>query len=123
MPFYETVFIARQDLGDQQVKDLVEQFSKIITENGGKIHKTEHWGLRTLAYRIKKSRRAHYALIESDAPAPAIHEMERRMRINEDVLRYLTIRQEALSTGPSVILGGSRDDSTDNNQSEDKEAA
>lgn len=123
MPFYETVFIARQDLGDQQVKDLIEQFSKIITENGGKIHKTEHWGLRTLAYRIKKSRRAHYALIESEAPGPAIHEMERRMRINEDVLRYLTIRQEALSTGPSIILGGGRDDSSDNNQSEDKEAA
>ncbi|MCB1840415.1 MAG: 30S ribosomal protein S6, partial [Alphaproteobacteria bacterium] len=61
MPFYETVFIARQDLSDAQVKDLIEQFSKIITDNGGKIHKTEHWGLRTLAYRIKKSRRAHYA--------------------------------------------------------------
>lgn len=123
MPFYETVFIARQDLGDQQVKDLIEQFSKVITENGGKIHKTEHWGLRTLAYRIKKSRRAHYALIESDTPAPAIHEMERRMRINEDILRYLTTRQETLSTGPSVILGGSRDDHSDNTQSEDKEAA
>lgn len=122
MPFYETVFIARQDLSDQQVKDLVEQFSKIITDNGGKIHKTENWGLRTLAYRIRKSRRAHYALIESDAPAPAIHEMERLMRLSEDILRYLTVRQETLSTGPSVILGGNRDDHSDN-QSEDKEAA
>lgn len=123
MPFYETVFIARQDLSDQQVKDQIEQFSKIVTENGGKILKTEHWGLRTLAYRIKKSRRAHYALIESDAPAPAIHEMERRMRINEDILRYLTIRLEEPTSGPSVILGGSRDDYNDNNQSDDKEAA
>lgn len=128
MPFYETVFIARQDLSDTQVKDLIAQFSKIITDNGGKIHKTEHWGLRTLAYRIKKSRRAHYALIESDAPAPAIHEMERRMRLSEDVLRYLTVREEALSTGPSAILDrGSREDYSDNNSSEntsdDKEAA
>ncbi len=123
MPFYETVFIARQDLGDQQVKDLIEQFSKVITENGGKIHKTEHWGLRTLAYRIKKSRRAHYALIESDSPPPAIHEMERLMRISEDILRYLTVRQEVLSTGPSVILGGGRDEYNENNQSDDKEAA
>ncbi|MCB1591025.1 MAG: 30S ribosomal protein S6 [Alphaproteobacteria bacterium] len=121
MPFYETVFIARQDLSDQQVNDLVEQFSKLITENGGKIHKTEHWGLRTLAYRIKKSRRAHYALIESDAPGAAIQEMERRMRLNEDILRYLTIRQEALSTGPSVVMGGGRDDS--DKQSKEKEAA
>jgi len=127
MPFYETVFIARQDLSDTQVKDLIAQFSKIITDNGGKIHKTEHWGLRTLAYRIKKSRRAHYALIESDAPAPAIHEMERRMRLSEDILRYLTVREEALSTGPSAILDrGSREeysDNTENTTADDKEAA
>ena len=123
MPYYETVFIARQDLSDAQVKDLIEQFSKIITDNGGKIHKTEHWGLRTLAYRIKKSRRAHYALIESDAPAAAIHEMERRMRLSEDILRYLTVREEALSNGPSAILDrGSRDDYNDSNEnSEDKD--
>ncbi|MBK9585876.1 MAG: 30S ribosomal protein S6 [Alphaproteobacteria bacterium] len=127
MPFYETVFIARQDLSDTQVKDLIAQFSKIITDNGGKIHKTEHWGLRTLAYRIKKSRRAHYALIESDAPAPAIHEMERRMRLNEEVLRYLTVREEALSTGPSAILdrGGREDyaETTETPTTDDKEAA
>ncbi len=127
MPFYETVFIARQDLSDTQVKDLIAQFSKIITDNGGKIHKTEHWGLRTLAYRIKKSRRAHYALIESDAPAPAIHEMERRMRLSEDILRYLTVREEALSTGPSAILDrGSREEYSENTEStpaDDKEAA
>lgn len=111
MPFYETVFIARQDLTDAQVKDLVTYFSKIITDNGGKVHKTEHWGLRNFAYRINKSRRGHYVLIETDTPPAALIEMERLMRIHDDAIRYLTIRQEKLSTGPSIIMDKSgRDD-------------
>ena len=96
MPFYETVFIARQELSDAQVKDLTESYAKIITDGGGKIHKTENWGLRTLAYRIRKNRKGHYVLIESDTPPAALLEMERQMRINEDVLRFLTVRVDDL---------------------------
>ena len=110
MAFYETVFIARQDLTEAQVKELADKFVKIVTDQGGKIHKTEHWGLRTLAYRINKNRKGHYVLIESDAPGAAIIEMERNLRLNEDVLRSLTVRQEALSTGPSIIMDKNRDD-------------
>ncbi len=111
MPYYETVFIARQDLTDAQVKDLVSYFSKIITDNEGKVHKTEHWGLRNFAYRINKSRRGHYVLLELDTPPAALLEMERQMRIHDDVIRYLTIREEKLSTGPSIIMDKSgRDD-------------
>lgn len=104
MPFYENVFIARQELGETQVKELAGYFSKIITDNGGTIHKTEFWGLRNFAYRINKSRRGHYILIEMDAPAAALHEMERQMRLHEDVVRYLSMREEALSEGPSVVM-------------------
>ena len=110
MPYYETVFIARQDLTDAQVKDLTEGYSKIITAAGGKVHKVENWGLRTLAYRINKNRRGHYVLIESDVAAPAIHEVERTMRLNEDILRYMTIREEELSKGPSVVMDKSSKD-------------
>lgn len=111
MPFYETVFIARQDLTEAQVKDMAERFGKIITANGGKIHKTEHWGLRTLAYRINKSRKGHYVLIESDAPSDAVIELERNLRLDEDVVRSLTVREEKLSEGPSVVMDrSSRDD-------------
>lgn len=104
MPFYETVFIARQELSEAQVKDITTYLSKIITDNGGKIHKTEFWGLRNFAYRINKSRRGHYVLLELDTPPAALHEMERQMRIHEDVIRYLSMREEALSEGPSVIM-------------------
>lgn len=112
MPFYETVFIARQDLTEKQVKDLTDHFCKIITDHSGKIHKTEQWGLRTLAYRIKKNRKAHYVLIETDTPAPAVIEMERQMRLHDDILRYLTVREKDLSKGPSVMMdkSGGRDD-------------
>ena len=109
MPFYETVFIARQDLTEQQVKDLADSLSKFITDGQGKVHKIEHWGLRTLAYRINKNRKGHYVLIETDSPAPAVLEMERNMRFNEDVLRFLTVRNEELSKGQSTILDKSRD--------------
>ncbi len=113
MPYYETVFIARQDMSDAQVKDLTDGYQKIITEAGGKINKTENWGLRNLAYRINKNRRGHYVLIESDVEAPAIHEMERTMRLNEDILRYMSTREDELSTGPSVIMDKSSRDTGD----------
>lgn len=110
MPIYETVFLARQDLTEQQVKDMTDKFVKIVTDNGGKIHKTESWGLRALAYRINKNKKAHYMLIESDAPSAAVIELERLMRIDEDVLRSMTVRREKHSEGQSVILDKSRDD-------------
>ncbi len=104
MPFYETVFIARQDLSDAQVKSLTEACEKIIKDGKGKIAKTESWGLRTLAYKINKNRKGHYVLIESDTPAPAIIELERTLRLNEDVLRYMTIKLDEPTKGPSKIL-------------------
>lgn len=109
MPFYETVFIARQDLSAKQVEDLTETMSGFITAGDGKVLKVENWGLRTLAYRIKKSRKAHYVLIETDCPPAAVLEMERNLRLNEDVLRYLTVRREAPSKGQSAILDKSSD--------------
>ena len=112
MPLYECVFIARQDISSNQVEGLVGQFTGIIEENGGRVAKTEMWGLRNLAYRINKNRKGHYALLNLDAPAVAIHEMERNMRINEDVIRYLTIRVDELEEGPSIVIQSkhSRDD-------------
>ncbi len=104
MPYYETVFITRQDLNDAQVKSLTEGYTKIIEDDGGKIHKIENWGLRTLAYKIRKNRRGHYVMIESEAPAAAIHEMERTMRLNEDILRYMSIREDELSDGLSIVM-------------------
>lgn len=121
MPFYETVFIARQDLSESQVKDLTAGYEKIIKDGGGKVHKIENWGLRNLAYKINKNRRGHYVLIESDTPAPAIHEMERTMRLNEDILRFMSIREEELSTGPSVVMDKSSKDTGD--KDDKKEAA
>lgn len=118
MGVYETVFIARQDLSDAQVKSITEACEKIITDGKGTILKTENWGLRTLAYRIKKNRKGHYVLIECDSPAPAVHEVERTLRLNEDVLRYLTVRLEKPSTKPSAIL-----DKSDRDYNDQKEAA
>lgn len=110
MPFYETVFIARQDFTDVQVKELSDGYQKIITDAGGKIHRIENWGLRSLAYKIQKNKRGHYVAIEMDAPAPAIHEMERTMRLNEDILRFMTIRNNELSKGASVVMDKSSRD-------------
>ena len=104
MPFYENVFIARQDISSNQVESLAETFANIITENGGQVAKREFWGLKNLSYRIKKNRKGHYVLFNIDAPAAAVHEMERNMRINEDVLRYLTIRVEELDLELSPVL-------------------
>jgi len=114
MPFYENVFIARQDISSAQAEALAETFSNLIAEQGGKVTKKEHWGLRNIAYRIKKNRKGHYVLLNIEAPAAAVTEMERQMRINEDVLRYLTVRVEALEEGPSAMLQSrSRDDRDD----------
>ncbi|MBT3559031.1 MAG: 30S ribosomal protein S6 [Rhodospirillales bacterium] len=104
MAFYESVFIARQDIAAPQVETLTENITKIIEDEGGSVLKTEHWGLRSLAYRIKKNRKGHYVLLNVDSPASAIAEMERQMRINEDVLRYMTIRVDELEEGPSAIM-------------------
>ena len=104
MAYYEHVLIARQDISSQAVDQLAEEFAGIITANGGSVTKTENWGLRTLAYRIKKNRKGHYVMFNIDAPPAAINEYERRMRINEDVLRYLTVRVETLEEGPSAVL-------------------
>lgn len=112
MPLYENVFIARQDISGAQVDALADGFTQLITDNGGEVKKREYWGLRNLAYRMRKNRKGHYVLLNLDAPPPAIAELERTMRINEDVLRYLTIRVEALEEGPSAVMQnrGSRDD-------------
>lgn len=104
MSFYENVFIARQDISSAQAEALADTFSNLITEQGGTVTKKEHWGLRNIAYRINKNRKGHYVLLNIEAPAAAIVEMERQMRINEDVLRYLTVRVEALEEGPSAML-------------------
>ncbi|MCC7305097.1 MAG: 30S ribosomal protein S6 [Alphaproteobacteria bacterium] len=104
MPIYETVFMTRPDLTEMQVKDMTEQFSKIVKDLGGKILKTENWGLRTLAYRINKNRKAHYVLLETDAPPAAVIELERNLRLHEDVLRSLTVRREEASKEQSAIL-------------------
>lgn len=112
MPLYENVFIARQDISGAQVDTLAEQFTQLVADQGGEVKKRENWGLRNLAYRMNKNRKGHYVLFNIDAPAAAIAELERTMRINEDVLRYLTIRVEALEEGPSPIMlnRGSRED-------------
>lgn len=110
MPLYETVFIARQDISAKAAEDLAKDFGKIVTTGGGEVKKTESWGLRNLAYKIKKNRKGHYTLLHIDGPASAVVEMERNMRINEDVLRYMTVRIEKLPEGPSAILKHSDDD-------------
>ena len=110
MALYEHVFLARQDLAQAQVDALAEAATKIITDNQGKVVKTETWGLRSLAYRIAKNRKAHYVALDIDAPAPAIAELERQTNINEDVIRFLTLRVDEHETGPSAMMRrGERD--------------
>lgn len=123
MPVYETVFIARQDLTENQVKDLTDRFCKVITDAKGKINKTEQWGLRTLAYKINKSRKGHYTLIESEVAGPAIIELERVMRLDEDVMRSLTIRLDEATDGPSIMMDSGKYDKKDDKKFEKKEAA
>ena len=104
MPLYESVFIARQDVSSAQAEQLAADFSEIIVNMGGEIKNTEFWGLRSLAYKINKNRKGHYVLLHIEAPAEAITEMERLMRLSEDVLRYISLRLEEFPEGPSAIV-------------------
>ncbi len=104
MALYEHVFLARQDLAQAQVDALAEAATKIITDNQGKVVKTETWGLRSLAYRIAKNRKAHYVMLEIDAPGDVVAELERQTQINEDVIRYMTVRVDELEQGPSAMM-------------------
>lgn len=104
MPFYEHVYLARQDLAPAQVEALTEGFTKIITEAGGSVASQESWGLRSIAYRIAKNRKAHYVLLNIEAPAAAVQELERQAGLNEDVIRYMTVRVDRLETEPSAMM-------------------
>ncbi len=104
MALYEHVFLARQDLAQAQVDALAEAATKIVEDNQGKVTKTETWGLRSLAYRIAKNRKAHYVMLHIDAPAGVVAELERQTAINEDVIRYMTIRVDELEQGPSAMM-------------------
>ena len=104
MPMYEHVYLARPDVSAQQVEDLTNQFKGVIEGLGGKVTKTEYWGLKSLSFRVKKNRKAHYTLLNVEAPPAAITEVERQERINEDVLRFMTIRVEELEEGPSAMM-------------------
>ena len=104
MPLYEHVFLARQDLSQAQVDALAATATEIVEANQGKIAKTETWGLRSLAYRIQKNRKAHYVMLDIDAPAPAVAELERQTQINEDVIRYMTVRVDGHEQGPSAMM-------------------
>lgn len=112
MPYYECVFITRQDISAPQVEALTDHFAKVIEDGGGTVAKREYWGLRSLSYRIRKNRKGHYMLLNIDAAAPAVLEMERQMSLNEDIVRHLTVRVEELQEGPSAMMQSraSRDD-------------
>src|SRR3954468_22900072 len=118
MPLYEHVFLARQDLAQAQVDALAENATKILTDNGGKVVKPETWGLKSLAYKIAKNRKAHFVMLDVDAPPAAVAELERQTNINEDVIRFMTIRVDAHEEGPSAMMrrersGRDRDDRGD----------
>jgi len=104
MPLYEHVYLARQDLSAQQVEELTAQLAGVIGQMGGKVAKTEYWGVKSLAYRMRKNRKAHMTLLNVDAPPAALNEIERQERLNEDILRYLTIRVEEHEEGPSAMM-------------------
>ena len=104
MPLYEHVYLARQDASAQQVEALTTQYKGVIEQLGGKVTKTEYWGVKSLSYRIRKNRKAHMTLFNVDAPAPALAEIERQQRLNEDVLRYLTVRVGEHEEGPSAMM-------------------
>ena len=114
MPLYEHVFLARQDISQAQVDALTKEYSDVITEAGGKIAKVEYWGVKTLAFKIKKNRKAHYSLMNIEAPPTAVAEMERRMGLSPDVIRFLTIRVDEHEAEPSIQMRKSdRDDRRD----------
>lgn len=123
MALYEHIFVARQDVSSQQVEDLQTMITQIITENGGKITKTEYWGIKPLAYRVKKNRKGHYSLLNIDAPHEAIAEMERRISLSDDIIRHLTLRVDAHEDGDSVQLRSKNRDEQRNASDDDNEAA
>jgi small subunit ribosomal protein S6 len=104
MPLYEHVYLARQDVSAQQVEELTAQFTGVIEQMGGKVTKNEYWGVKSLSFRIRKNRKAHFTLLNVDAPPAALTEIERQQRINEDILRYLTVRVDELEEGPSAMM-------------------
>lgn len=104
MPLYEHVFLARQDVSAQQVEDMTAQYKGILEGLGATIARHEYWGVKSLSFRMNKNRKAHYSLMTIDGPAAAIAEMERQMKINEDVLRFMTVRVEEVEEGPSVMM-------------------
>ena len=104
MPLYEHVFIARQDLSSTQAEGLVEHFSTVLTDNGGAIVDKEYWGVKTMAYKINKNRKGHYAFLKTNAPSAAVQEMERLMRLHDDVMRVLTIKVDKHGEGPSIQM-------------------
>jgi len=104
MPFYEHIYMARQDLSQQQVDELTAQYKGVLEQLGGKVDKVEYWGVKSLTYRIRKNRKAHFTLMNVEAPPAALHEIERQQHINEDVLRSMTVRVEELETGPSAMM-------------------
>lgn len=110
MAFYESVFVARQDASAAQIEGLQNTFAALIEENGGKVTKREYWGLRSIAYRMKKNRKGHYVLFNLDAPSAAIDEFDRQLRLNEDVIRHLVVRVEELDEEPSVMMQKGRDE-------------
>ena len=111
MPLYESTFIARQDLSRADITKMADGLIAIVEQGGGKVLKNEYWGLKTLAYRINKNRKGHYTMLAIDAPAPAVKEMERNIRINEDIVRALTVRVDEIPEGPSCMMQqGSRRD-------------
>lgn len=109
MPYYESVFIARQDVSSTQVEQLTDQFAEVVAGLGGEVKKREYWGLRNLAYKVNKNRKGHYVLFNLDTPSEAVTEMERLMRLNEDILRYMTIRVDELEEGPSIMMQAKSD--------------
>jgi len=104
MPLYEHVFLARQDISTQQVEALLQSFRSLLEERGGQVGKTEYWGLKSLTYRIKKNRKAHYALMNIDAPHEAVSELERQMRLSTDIIRFLTVKVDEHEAGPSPMM-------------------
>ena len=119
MPLYEHVFISRQDLSNTQAEGLIEHFGTVLSDNGGKLVDHEYWGVKTMAYKINKNRKGHYAFLRSDAPSEAVQEMERLMRLHDDVMRVLTIKVDAHEDGPSVQMQ-KRDDRGDRGERGDR---
>ncbi|MAJ94968.1 MAG: 30S ribosomal protein S6 [Paracoccaceae bacterium] len=118
MPLYEHVFISRQDLSNTQAEGLVEHFGVVLQDNGGTVVNSEYWGLKTMAYKINKNRKGHYAMMRTDAPSEAVQEMERLMRLNEDVMRVLTIKVDNHDEGPSAQMH-KRDDRSERRDQND----